>query len=46
MLTDTVFATMSLEDQQVPKHKVQEIVLLVLEENDLKSGHFTGNKVA
>lgn len=42
VLTETVFATMSLEDQQVPKPKIKEIVLSVLAEEKVKieSTHF------
>ncbi len=46
MLTNTVFSTMSLEDQQVSKVKVQEIVLSLLEEKELKGGQFFANKSA
>lgn len=46
MLTDTVFTTMSLEDQQVPKEKVEEIVLSLLTEKDLKRSEFIRNQVS
>jgi hypothetical protein len=36
VLTDTVYTTMSLEDQQVPKHKVEEIILTLLADKKLK----------
>ena len=44
ILTDTVFTSMSLEDQQVPKPKVQEIVSALLEEQELQSDKFIQNK--
>ena len=44
MLTDTVYATMSLEDQTVPKEKVEQIVLSLLSEKDLESNKFNGNQ--
>jgi hypothetical protein len=37
ILVSTVFSTMSLEDQQVKKEKVQEIVANVLMEQESKS---------
>jgi hypothetical protein len=37
ILVSTVFSTMSLEDQQVKKEKVQEIVTSVLMEQESKS---------
>lgn len=40
VLTDTVFSTMSLEDQQVPKPKVIEIVQSLLAEQELKGPQF------
>ena len=40
VLTDTVFATMSLENQQVAMPKVKEIVLSVLKEEELKGRQF------
>ena len=43
ILTDTVFSTMSLEDQQVPKLKVIEIVQKLLNEKELKGTQFFGN---
>lgn len=45
MLTETVYTTMSLEDQQVPKDKVEEIVLSLLSE-DLESTQFIGNQIS
>ena len=45
MLTETVFTTMSLEDQQVPKDKVEEIVLSLLSE-DSESTQFFRNQSA
>jgi hypothetical protein len=44
VLTNTVFSTMSLEDQKVSKSKVQEIVLLLLKEQELKGGQFFTNQ--
>ena len=44
VLTETVFATMSLEDQQVPKAKVQKIVQSLLAEEDLKKDQFAFNQ--
>ncbi|MCG3164824.1 MAG: hypothetical protein POELPBGB_00583 [Bacteroidia bacterium] len=40
VLTNTVFSTMSLENQQVSMSKVEEIVLSLLKEQELKGGHF------
>jgi hypothetical protein len=37
ILVSTVFSTMSLEDQQVKKEKVQEIVSNILKEQESKS---------
>jgi hypothetical protein len=36
MLTDTVFSTMALEDQEVPIARVEEIVKLLLQEARVK----------
>jgi len=44
ILTETVFATMSLEDQQVPKAKVQELVKSLLTKEDLKESQFIFNQ--
>jgi hypothetical protein len=43
MLTDTVFSTMSLENQQVDMPKMKEIVRDVLAERELKGGQFYQN---
>jgi hypothetical protein len=43
MLTKTVFSTMSLENQQVSMAKVEEIVLSLLKEQELKGGQFFSN---
>lgn len=43
MLTDTVFSTMSLEDQQVSKSKVVKIVNSILKEKELKGDQFFTN---
>lgn len=45
VLTETVFTTMSLEDQQVPKQKVKEIVLSLLAEQELKLAQLKSNQV-
>ncbi|MBB3054406.1 hypothetical protein FHS11_000816 [Mucilaginibacter gotjawali] len=45
ILTDTVFSTMSLEDQEVPKERVEEIVLSLLHEEELKGGQFFSDQV-
>ncbi len=45
MLTDTVFSTMSLEDQKVPKSKIIEIVQTVLKEKELKGNQFFTNQL-
>jgi len=44
VLADTVFSTMSLENQVVPRHKVVEIVQSVLREQELKGNQFFGNQ--
>lgn len=44
MLIETVFSTMSLEEQEVPKPKIQQIVSLLLEEEELKGNQFFINK--
>ena len=43
VLTDTVFSTMSLENQQVPKSKVVKIISAVLKEKELKGSQFFSN---
>ncbi len=43
MLSDTVFSTMSLEDQQVSKTKVVKIVNSILKEKELKGDQFFTN---
>ncbi len=45
MLTNTVFSTMSLEDQQVSLPKVEEIVQSLLKEQELKGGQFFTNQI-
>ena len=45
MLTNTVFLTMLLEDQQVSKPKVEEIVLSLLKEQELKGSQFFTNQI-
>ncbi len=44
LLTNTVFSTMLLENQQVSLAKVEEIVLSLLNEQELKGGHFFSNQ--
>ena len=43
ILTDTVFSTMALEDQKVPKSKIVKIVKTVLKEKELKGNQFFTN---
>ena len=43
LLTDTVFTTMSLEDQQVPRLKVTKIVNQQLRNLELKGRQFFSN---
>ena len=45
VLTNTVFSTMALEDQEVPWAKVEEIVLSLLNEKELKGGQFFSDQV-
>ncbi len=45
MLIETVFSTMSLEDQQVSKNKVEEIVTSLLFEKELKRNEFNRNQI-
>lgn len=45
MLTETVYATMSLEDQQVPKEKIEEIVKSLLLNEDLECSKFSRNQI-
>jgi hypothetical protein len=45
VLTNTVFSTMSLEDQQVPKTKIEEIINGVLKEKELKGNQFFTNQL-
>ncbi len=44
ILTKTVFSTMSLENQQVSMLKVEEIVLSLLKEQELKGSQFFSNQ--
>lgn len=44
VLTDTVFSTMSLEDQEVSKLKITKIVKDILKERELEGGHFFANQ--
>lgn len=43
ILTDTVYTTMSLENQQVEKTKVAQIVLSILKNEESKGSHFFVN---
>ena len=45
VLTKTVFSTMSLENQQVSMAKVEEIVLTMLREHELKGGQFFSDQI-
>ena len=45
VLTNTVFSTMSLEDQQVPKTKIVKIINGVLKEKELKGNQFFNNQL-
>jgi hypothetical protein len=45
VLTNTVFSTMSLEDQQVPKTKIVKIINSVLKEKELKGNQFFTNQL-
>jgi len=45
MLTNTVFSTMSLENQQVSLPKVEEIVQSLLKEQELKGSQFFTNQI-
>lgn len=44
VLANTVFSTMTLENQQVSMQKVREIVSSLLEEQELKGGQFFSNQ--
>ncbi len=46
MLTETVFTTMCLEDQQVPKEKVQKMVMSLLIDEELKRSKLKGNQTS
>ncbi len=45
MLSDSVFSTMSLENQQVPKTKIIKIVEKILKEKELKGIQFFSDQV-
>ena len=45
VLTNTVFSTMSLENQQVPKTKIVKIIKNVLKEKELKGNQFFSNQL-
>jgi hypothetical protein len=44
ILTSTVYTTMCLENQQVSFSKIEEIVLALLNEQELKGGQFFSNQ--
>ena len=44
LLTNNVFSTMSLENQEVSFQKVEEIVLSLLNERELKGSQFFSNQ--
>lgn len=44
VLTNTVYSTMSLENQQLSMSKVEEIVLSLLKEQELKGSQFFSNQ--
>ncbi len=44
MLANTVFSTMLLENQQVSMQKVEDIVLSLLKDKELKGGQFFSNQ--
>jgi hypothetical protein len=46
LMTRTVYASMCLENQEVPKPKVNEIVLSQLSDANLKGLQFLSNKAA
>lgn len=46
LLSDTVYSTMYLENQEVPKARIREIVLSELKEYKSKSLEFLLNKTA
>ncbi len=46
MLSNTVYSTMLLENQQVAMSKVEEIVLSLLKEQELKGGQFFFNQIS
>lgn len=45
LLTNTVYATMCLENQEVAKSKVNQIVLLAIKEHQLKGFQFLSNQI-
>jgi hypothetical protein len=46
VLTKTVFSTMYLENQQVPVSRVEEIILSLLSEHELKGSQFFSNQIS
>lgn len=44
LLTNTVYTSMSLENQEVSMPKVREIVLSLLKEKELKGSQFFANQ--
>jgi len=45
LLSKSVFATMALENQQVPMKKIQEIVKSLLNEKESKGGQFFSDQI-
>ena len=45
VLINTVFSTMSLEDQKVPKAKIVKIVDSILKEKESKGNQFFANQL-
>ncbi len=45
MLSDSVFSTMSPEDQQVPKSKIKKIIFVVLKEKEIEGNAFFGDQL-
>lgn len=46
VLTETVYTTMCLEDQQVPRKKVREIVANLLDKKHSESDQFRSNQTS
>ena len=43
MLVNTVFSTMALENQEVPRGKVEEIIAQILAKKELEGSNFFSN---